>query len=336
GSLCTDHQPPAQDATKKNKLTLCFFCHCVLVYAQDEHWGEFAKSAILTCRFEPESNLVIHWTIKLNETKYVHSYYRGCDQLAVQDSQFKDRTSLFSSELCKGNASLKIQNLTTEDEYTYTCYVSTVNKYHESHVTLKISRFQQQTIDYEGKNGTFTLNCSVKYCYPESAINITWYHEKKSEISDVETKCLQRIATSRNPFGPYQCLIHHSKLNQTWHGTWEWLAASCKKPYPGISECSLCDTIDTNSSMEVKLCLNDSKNYNLHIKTSGESYFECMSTDNITGEFSCVSETMHNKHIIVLSININENGNSQNKLLWLLLLIPLVAVIVLCWWKRYG
>ncbi|XP_034770261.2 CD276 antigen-like [Acipenser ruthenus] len=53
----------------------------------------------------------------------VHSYYNNTDQLAGQFPQYVNRTSLFDSELQRGNASLLLRRVREEDAGKYTCFV---------------------------------------------------------------------------------------------------------------------------------------------------------------------------------------------------------------------
>ncbi|KAK6467684.1 CD276 antigen-like [Huso huso] len=55
----------------------------------------------------------------------VHSYHDNMDQLAHQLPQYVNRTSLFDSELQRGNASLLLRRVREEDAGKYSCFVST-------------------------------------------------------------------------------------------------------------------------------------------------------------------------------------------------------------------
>ncbi|MGH0177340.1 UNVERIFIED_CONTAM: hypothetical protein FKN15_074349 [Acipenser sinensis] len=59
----------------------------------------------------------------------VHSYYNNRDQLADQFPQYVNRTSLFDSELQRGNASLLLRRVREEDAGKYRCFVSTPRLY---------------------------------------------------------------------------------------------------------------------------------------------------------------------------------------------------------------
>ncbi|XP_058868321.1 CD276 antigen homolog [Acipenser ruthenus] len=85
------------------------------------------QDCILSCTFYytawDETSGVI-W--RRAETDHiVHSYYKNTDQLAHQLPQYVNRTSLFDSELQRGNASLLLRRVREEDAGKYECSVYT-------------------------------------------------------------------------------------------------------------------------------------------------------------------------------------------------------------------
>ncbi|XP_050981431.1 CD276 antigen isoform X1 [Labeo rohita] len=84
------------------------------------------RPAILGCEFTPDtdlSNLVVTWQ-RQEDSRVVHSFYYKQDQLDRQSSKYQNRTSLYSSELGKGNASLIIAAVSPKDAGWYLCIVS--------------------------------------------------------------------------------------------------------------------------------------------------------------------------------------------------------------------
>ena len=83
------------------------------------------QPVVLPCSFsvgnvwQPES-IVITWQRGL---EVVHSFYYNRDQLKRQSPHYVNRTSLYHSEMQKGNASLRLENVTIEDRGEYICYV---------------------------------------------------------------------------------------------------------------------------------------------------------------------------------------------------------------------
>ncbi|CAM4726175.1 unnamed protein product [Leuciscus chuanchicus] len=83
-------------------------------------------SAVLGCEFTPDpdlSNLVVTWQ-RSEDSQVAHSFYYQQDQLDRQSPEFHNRTSLFISELHKGNASLRIAEVRPKDAGLYLCIVS--------------------------------------------------------------------------------------------------------------------------------------------------------------------------------------------------------------------
>lgn len=86
------------------------------------------QPAILGCEFTPDSTsdlspLVVTWQ-RVEDSRVVHSFYYKRDQLELQSPHYHNRTSLFVSELLKGNATLRIEPVWPEDVGDYLCTVS--------------------------------------------------------------------------------------------------------------------------------------------------------------------------------------------------------------------
>lgn len=80
--------------------------------------------AVLGCEFTPDpdlSSLVLTWQ---RDSRVVHSFYYQQDQLDRQSPEYHNRTSLFISELGKGNATLRINSVGPKDVGQYLCLVS--------------------------------------------------------------------------------------------------------------------------------------------------------------------------------------------------------------------
>ncbi|KAK6467682.1 CD276 antigen-like, partial [Huso huso] len=87
------------------------------------------QDCILSCSFNDtaggwdEKSAVI-W--RRAETDHiVHGYHDNTDQLADQSPQYVSRTSLFDSEMQRGNASLLLRRVREGDAGEYRCFVST-------------------------------------------------------------------------------------------------------------------------------------------------------------------------------------------------------------------
>ena len=97
--------------------------------------------AILSCTFPVDrhpdlDSTVITWQRKL---EVVHSFYHGCDQLDLQSRRYANRTSLYHSELRRGNASLRLDRTTFEDAGKYTCSISTLTGTRKKTFSVKVA-----------------------------------------------------------------------------------------------------------------------------------------------------------------------------------------------------
>ncbi|XP_041068593.1 CD276 antigen-like isoform X2 [Carcharodon carcharias] len=84
------------------------------------------QTIMLECSFTIVASLesiVVTWQRAMTN-EVVHSYYYGKDQFSKQSPRYSGRTSLFSEEFKNGNASLRLANVSPEDNGTYQCYVS--------------------------------------------------------------------------------------------------------------------------------------------------------------------------------------------------------------------
>ncbi|XP_039528493.1 CD276 antigen-like isoform X2 [Pimephales promelas] len=82
------------------------------------------RPAVLGCEFTPDpdlSSLVLTWQ---RDSRVVHSFYYQQDQLDRQSPEYHNRTSLFISEIGKGNATLRINSVGPKDVGQYLCFVS--------------------------------------------------------------------------------------------------------------------------------------------------------------------------------------------------------------------
>ncbi|XP_058868322.1 CD276 antigen-like [Acipenser ruthenus] len=87
------------------------------------------QDCILSCSFNDtaggwdEKTAVIWRRAEMHDI--VHGYHDNTDRLADQSPQYVNRTSLFDSELQRGNASLLLRRVREEDAGEYKCFVST-------------------------------------------------------------------------------------------------------------------------------------------------------------------------------------------------------------------
>ncbi|MGH0158926.1 UNVERIFIED_CONTAM: hypothetical protein FKN15_053654 [Acipenser sinensis] len=91
--------------------------HNIAVYGEPA----FLECSYTTSGDSPLNQLVVTWQRK---DEVVHSFYYGSDQPVSQSQHYRNRTSLYLSQLLKGNASLRLDRVGPQDTGDYLCSVS--------------------------------------------------------------------------------------------------------------------------------------------------------------------------------------------------------------------
>ncbi|CAL8319393.1 unnamed protein product [Boreogadus saida] len=146
-----------------------FLMLVVLVQGDTQVGCVFGGSCELPCRFQPNSDTILHWVKKNGKDVQVHSYYDELDQLGYQDPLYKGRTSLFNDQISGGNASLGLARVNLQDQGRYLCYASTSQNSQEAFVTLTV-RAPVATVDIRLVNNTVTCKSGGIYPRPQ----LTW------------------------------------------------------------------------------------------------------------------------------------------------------------------
>uniref|UniRef100_A0A3Q1HXZ4 Ig-like domain-containing protein n=1 Tax=Acanthochromis polyacanthus TaxID=80966 RepID=A0A3Q1HXZ4_9TELE len=120
-----------------------------------EHVCDVREQCILPCTFKVGDEVVIHWILLKSGNIQAHSYFHNKDQVGLQDQRFRDRTSLFTDQISKGNASLKLTEVKLQDEGRYKCYTSTIRENKESFVNLKVEA------SFSGSSSETKLTCGT-------------------------------------------------------------------------------------------------------------------------------------------------------------------------------
>ncbi|KAK6323165.1 hypothetical protein J4Q44_G00055040 [Coregonus suidteri] len=123
------------------------------------HFAEFAttvpsetqlaiqgQNTVLDCSFPVDKQwdrtcCQIEWKL---DKEVVHSFYYGQDHLNDQSSRYVNRTSLYHSDIEKGNASLRLEHTTVGDEGNYICTVHTEMGPKRKSVYLKLAAFYSE------------------------------------------------------------------------------------------------------------------------------------------------------------------------------------------------
>ena len=81
--------------------------------------------AILPCHVEPPADMergIVEWNRPDLKPQFVLLYRTGRYLNAEQNLLYKDRASLFDTELSRGNISLRLSRVRLSDEGNYTCF----------------------------------------------------------------------------------------------------------------------------------------------------------------------------------------------------------------------
>ncbi|CAB1435240.1 unnamed protein product [Pleuronectes platessa] len=136
------------------------------------------ESCILPCSFQPGKEPVIHWVKVEPGNPRVHSYYRDRDQFDLQSERFRGRTSLFTDQISRGNASIRLTGLQLQDQGRYECYVTITGVHEESVINLRADA-PVRHVDIEQVEDSFT--CRSEGIYPEP--QLTWSTRPPSNVN---------------------------------------------------------------------------------------------------------------------------------------------------------
>ncbi|XP_062378448.1 CD276 antigen-like [Sardina pilchardus] len=105
--------------------------------------------AVLSCSFPPVAQqgippgLLVTWQ-RSDDSRVVHSFYYGRNQLSRQSVDFQNRTRLYVSELWTGNASLRITDVRAQDAGQYLCTVSDDRGTDKAEVKVEYAAFYSE------------------------------------------------------------------------------------------------------------------------------------------------------------------------------------------------
>ncbi|XP_036414167.1 uncharacterized protein hhla2b.2 [Colossoma macropomum] len=176
----------------------------------------FSQECVLPCKSDYRE--VIHWQkVDGQTTLNVHSFYSGTDQLKYQDGAYKGRTFLFSDQVSKGNMSLILKGVRTQDRGRYKCYtaISSANK--EAFVFINVEA-PIKSVDIKITDDGITCNTSEVYPKPI----ISWTTDGTSQDTFTEDSRGLFSLTSTLPAKPvqnnhlYTCSIIPEDRTQTY------------------------------------------------------------------------------------------------------------------------
>ncbi|XP_062257722.1 NACHT, LRR and PYD domains-containing protein 9-like isoform X3 [Platichthys flesus] len=137
------------------------------------------ESSILPCSFQPGPDPEIYWMKVIPGNTPVHSYYSARDQFAHQGERFRGRTSLFTDQISRGNASIRLTGLQLQDLGRYECYTSTLTGAGKSSFINLRAAAPVRHVDIEQVEDSFT--CRSEGIYPEP--QLTWSTRPPSNLT---------------------------------------------------------------------------------------------------------------------------------------------------------
>ncbi|NWI95421.1 HHLA2 protein, partial [Pitta sordida] len=289
---------------------------------QEEVTGVFSKDCILPCSFPPGRDEVIYWHRWYNEQKnLVHAYFQGRDQPG-QVSDYTNRTQLFHENIPSGNASLKLSNLTLNDEGTYECYVGTRQTAMKQKVLLRVKVSSYHALEYQNTGTERRLKCYAFLTYPKPHISWVQGNTSMQEIGCKETRngflySLRSDQNIANTADPYRCHIHLP--HEEW--TAEWKMQDQLSSVKGSTIVIPCEhgnnTANTEATCVWKLNRNSvtsllasfngtSHSYQPRAQINGSDFSLILSdlTAADSGEYLCNISTRHYTKLIVRTLQV--------------------------------
>ncbi|XP_055786171.1 uncharacterized protein LOC129859936 [Salvelinus fontinalis] len=156
---------PCQNRNSPSKLTprrridqRCWLPVCVIlcigpqVSSQVNVEGFKGDNVILPCTYIEKAlkNVNIFW--ETADDVNVYSIIDGKADLSKQNSQFRDRTSMFSDEWTKGNFSLLLTDLKDSDSGNYSCFIQTENILRQVELSVQEKPTHSSSVSLRGQN----------------------------------------------------------------------------------------------------------------------------------------------------------------------------------------
>ncbi|XP_044053505.1 butyrophilin-like protein 2 [Siniperca chuatsi] len=173
---------------------------------------------ILPCHSLPARGTKLEWWAagtKLLEWPFNVGYH-------YQKHPFYNRTSLFGDRLKYGDFSMKLSNVTTCDEGTYSCSLSTKGLI--SVVELVVGAVPSRvTVAVERTNSGVVLQCESKGWYPKPEVFWLDGEENLLPAGSSETPCgpdglyavSSRLTVKKSNSNIFTCRIQQQKIKQT-------------------------------------------------------------------------------------------------------------------------
>uniref|UniRef100_A0A8B9HZF9 Ig-like domain-containing protein n=1 Tax=Astyanax mexicanus TaxID=7994 RepID=A0A8B9HZF9_ASTMX len=162
-----------------------YYCFTIILLVKVQHPLSTVTvapggNATLGCSFSASLNinsLIVNW--QYGDT-VVHSFYLGKDQLERQGANYRGRTHLFKEELLKGNASLLLTAVRSEDVGDYTCHIT-----NEQGSTTP---FDEPLLSLQPTCDSINITVTVSNGYPEPEFK--WHDSSGRELNQTQSSVL--------------------------------------------------------------------------------------------------------------------------------------------------
>ncbi|XP_064163614.1 butyrophilin subfamily 2 member A2-like isoform X1 [Anguilla rostrata] len=140
---------------------------------------QLGASVTLPCSVDtplPLHELEVQW-MREDSATLVHLFQEGESRPESQSPAYSGRADFFSEEISKGNFSLLLRSVTSEDKGLYKCVVHTVHESNETEVKIDIERLVVTGADvpvFAYADEDVILNCSVDTHVPLKELQVEW------------------------------------------------------------------------------------------------------------------------------------------------------------------
>uniref|UniRef100_A0AAY3ZYQ5 Zgc:153911 n=1 Tax=Denticeps clupeoides TaxID=299321 RepID=A0AAY3ZYQ5_9TELE len=162
----------------------------------------FGQPVVLPCTFPVGPTWTLDSTVITWQRgqEVVHSFYHMRNQLSQQSSHYTNRTSLYLSEIAKGNASLRLDNATLGDIGQYACSVSTNVGSQKKSFPLKVAAwYPEPELQISTSAGSAVVLLTTEGGFPSPTLQ--WFNS--SSVEDVTNKTVTNITQDKDS-GLYQ------------------------------------------------------------------------------------------------------------------------------------
>lgn len=122
---------------------------------------------------------VITWQRGL---EVIHSFYYGQDQLDRQSRHYANRTSLYHSDMKRGNASLRLDHTNLGDKGDYTCSVSTVLGSQKIFPLKLAAYYPEPHLDFTASPSDVELVLTSQGGYPRPSVQ--WLDDSGDDVTN--------------------------------------------------------------------------------------------------------------------------------------------------------